>query len=1002
MNTAKPSCVPATRPVVLPLSGQILPVCVSKVLGRGAKAVAAMLALALFGGGVAQAATTGWNQTGVGPFDYNDQANWVGGNINGLFDVSVSIPSSQTVTFGADTVLSTGLTFNYEGSSNETLRGTGANRTLTLGGDIVVNTVSNSRTVNFGSSTNGQFLNVDLGGVTRTFTVGSGRSLGFVNAISNGGIVAFGGTINFSGANTYTGATVLNTGTMSLNGSAGSSAFSDFTVNGGRSGTTTLTFNGSSGSGTTRAKSVTLAGGGSSTVVLSVNGNAAANTVETITNALTAGSGISYVTLSPNAARNTRLEAGSFSRADNTTILLRGTNLGVNAIDSAVAGSVNIRFSSVPLAGGGGAVNQPNIGIIKGAYGDLSGSGSGAGLVTHDSVNGVRLLNSSEYVNAIADGGAVLNNVLYARTSADPAADITLTTALTTINSLSFRITGAGGAGAGVIIGGDIGTSLRVNSGVIFASQTLTGTTATTDAMLISVPTLDLNGQEGVFIANTPGGMNQGNTSAPLRINSNIANDGGKGVTIGGTGQVIFSGSEVSTYTGPTVVNSGILRLDKTVNNASIPGDLVLNGGSILKRSNAIPDSATVTLNGGTFWFDSSFSSGNDGHQETFQNLIMNGGSVGHHGENAALTITGNATVSFANLTMNQGGDLTVNGLTTLNGGLLTARESFTTTTESALTSINQLAIVNQPSGAYTAVSISGHDTNKGGKLLLTGDVTFTGNATNLNSVTIDTSNIALLNQGRIALRGTRTFDIGNGAAATDLVIVPAITNDDANVGGIDKIGAGTLALNGANLFTGPTNVNIGTLIVGGSLTGTSSISVAATGILGTDASANLTLATDGGISLGGTIAPGGESTVGLLTATLSGAGKLTFLSGSKLALDLALLPASSDLFAFGSAGDWLAGSGLGLLQLGGTIDYGASYTVFSNVTTGGFAFAGITGYDTLNYSAAVAQSGSDYVLSFTAIPEPGSVGLLASAAAVFAGGRRFRGRRPLAGTSSL
>lgn len=986
-----------------PLIGRILPVCLRGTIRRGARAAAAVLALTLFSGVSAEAATIGWNQTAGGPFDYNDPANWVGGNINGIWDGSVSIPANQTVTFAADTVLTTGLTFNYDGSSNETLRGTGANRTITLGGDISVNTVSGTRTITFGSSTNGLFLNVDLGGATRAFTVGSGRTLGFVNAISNGGIVASGGSINFSGANTYTGNTVVNAGTVNLNGTTGSSAFSDFILNRAPSGTTLLSLNSNTNGnvGTTRAKSVTLNGAGSSNgVILGVTANGTANSVETITNSITAGSGFGTISVAANTLRNARLEAGSFTRNAGTTVLIRGSNLGTNTVDSLTAGVANIRFGSVTLSGGGGAAGQNTVSIIKGAYGDTSTSGTGAGLVTHDSIRGVRLLDTAtEYAASITNGGTALENVRFVRATGDVSIDQNLTAALTTINSLSFRVSGAGG-NSGVTVSGDPGTTLRLASGVIYAHQSVT-TDATTDAMVVSVPTLDLNGQEGVFIAFTAG-VSNGNTAAPLQINSSIGNDGGNGVTIGGTGQVIFGGSAVHTYTGVTTINTGILRLNKSVANAGIPGDLVMNGGTLLKNSNAIPDTANVTLNGGAFVFDNTTSSGNNNHQETINNLVMNGGSLSHHGEGAIVNINGNATIYENDLTSNAGGDVTVLGLTTLAGGRLIAKEANSTSVANAVATVNGISIINKASGPYTAITVNGHATRKGGKLAILGDVAFTGNATNANTVLIDSSDTALAVQGAVALNGTRTFDIGNGAAAIDLAIVPSVTNDGATAGGVTKIGAGTLALNGDNLFTGPTNVNAGTLIVGGSLSGTSSIAVAANSVLATDASAGLTLASDGGISLSGTIAPGGESSVGLLTATLSGTGKLNFLSGSKLALDLALLPASSDLFAFGSAGDWLSGSGLGLLQLGGSINYGANYTVFSNVTTAGFAFAGITGYDTLNYSAAVAQSGTDYVLSFTAIPEPGSAGLLACAAAVFSGGRRFRGRRSLTGTSSL
>jgi hypothetical protein len=227
---------------------------------------------------------------------------------------------TQTITFATDTVLVTGLTFVYDGGFNETLRGTGGDRSLTLTGNIVVNTVSTTRTINFGAGA-GQNLNVDLGGATRTFTVGAGRTLGFVNVISNGAIVASGGTINFSGANTYNGTTTLNAGTMSLNGALGSSANSDFTLNANRTNNTTLVFNSNTSgvTGSNRAKSVRLNGAGSTNgVFLNVTGNSGADSVDTISNTLTAGRVIQSSPLP-----RTRREVRNWRRAALVALLVR-------------------------------------------------------------------------------------------------------------------------------------------------------------------------------------------------------------------------------------------------------------------------------------------------------------------------------------------------------------------------------------------------------------------------------------------------------------------------------------------------------------------------------------------------------------------------------------------------------------------------------------------------------------------------------------------------------
>ncbi len=832
-----------------------------------------------------QGQTTGWNQTAAGTtYDYNLSTNWVGGNINGIWDSSLTLAGGQTIRFGTNTLLTTGLNFGYVGGVDVTLAGSG-DRTLTLGGNILVNTASTTRTINLGAGS-GSNLNVDLGGVTRTFTVGSGRTLGFVNVISNGGIIASGGTINFSGANTYSGATTLNAGTISMNGQTGSSANSDFTLNGNATNTTTLAISGSTGgtTGTTRAKSVALNGVGSSNgAAMTVSGNATANNVETITNALTAAGGFSTVSVTPNAAGNTQLVAGSFARNAGSTMLIRGTNLGTTPIGTPTDGAVNIVFNSTT-----GLLNQAGsgttVGIITGVYGDTAANGSGfgttGGLLTYDATNGLRRLNTgSEYTAGIVDLQATSNNVRYVRVSGGASQDITLSAGTTTINSLSFDITGTG-TNSGVTIGGAAGSTLKINSGVIYANQAVT-TAAATDAMKITAPTLDLNGKEGVVLVATAG-MNQGNTPGPLQIDSAITN--GTGLTKAGSGQLILGGATANTYSGVTTVNAGVLRLAKTGGAFALPGDLVMNGGVLLMAGNQFATSTNITINGGSFFAQTSQSSGSTNTSYTVQNFTMTGGGIGTiSGNGATTTINGALTVSNATFRPHGSKQVTnVAGLTTLsNNGLIsvTAATSTNNTFETTTSLNGGLAITNLETGAYTPITISAGaaaNTN-GGLLVLGGDLTFTGNGTNTNTTTI-AAPTGTGNQGAIALNGTRGFTIGDGAASVDLTVNAPFING-ASAGGLTKTGNGALALSGASTFTGGTTVSAGTLLVNntsGSGTGTGAVTVEG-GILGGSGTISGAVT----VKSGATLAPGNSP--GLLTV-----GSLILESGSTTAFEIA------------------------------------------------------------------------------------------------------------------
>jgi autotransporter-associated beta strand protein len=160
-------------------------------------------------------------QTGAGPYDYNNSANWDSGNINGVW--SRTLTANQVVTFGADTVLGTGWTFNYGGNYDLTLKGTGGDWLVTLGGDISASPGgANNRTVTIGSTTSGEKLNISLG-ANRIFTVSSGDSVYFYNIISGEGysITKAGpGILRLYGASTFSGGVNLSAGGIFIGGNS--------------------------------------------------------------------------------------------------------------------------------------------------------------------------------------------------------------------------------------------------------------------------------------------------------------------------------------------------------------------------------------------------------------------------------------------------------------------------------------------------------------------------------------------------------------------------------------------------------------------------------------------------------------------------------------------------------------------------------------------------------------------------------------------------------------
>lgn len=873
------------------------------------------------------AQSTGFNQSGAGPFDYNNNANWGGGTINGIWAPTLTLTATQTTTFAANTTATSGLSFRYAGGFAENLRSTGGNFTLTLGGDILVGT-ANNQTVTIGNTANNQRLAVDLDGGIRTFTVfgqgnggNFGRSLVFVNAVSNGGIIA-------SGGGTGGGLVRLDNVTNTL---------ASATVLGAD-----LSFNGAANSG--------------------------ANTVNTITDALTGGQGASTVTVTANGARHSLVSAGSLARNAGSTLLFRGTNLGVNTISSATVGSSNVQLAVAPTAlllGGSGAAGTSTVNILAGAFGDTSSSGSGlgatGGLVTYDSTYGVRLLAANEYTTSITDGQTQLDNVRITNSSG-AITTTTLTTALlpvTTINSLSLEVSGATG-NQGITLTGDSGTTLKINSGVIYAKQNVTtgSSPAVTDAMTINVPTLDLNGKEGIILINTT--LNSGGTAdsnGALIINSAITN--GTGLTIAdpvGTnvgGMVVLGGSTANTYTGNTTINGAIVRFNKSIANSF--GDLVLNLGSVYNTGNQFTDTSNLTVNGGTYFLNNSNNSGT-ATSETIANLTMTGGSISPgSGTGNTLTVNGDASLSGGTIGLAQNAKLIIGGTTNLSGGVISAGTNNSASVyNSKVTLTGPVNITNtaQGSAAYTPITIAAGASsgNRGGQVELSGDVTFTGN-NNTNTVTIAAPSGTGL-KGVMALNGVCTFTIGNGAASSDLTIEAALIDGTAT-GGLTKTGLGTLALSAVNSYTGATNVNQGILLLGVANALSASSPVSMNGG---------TLNTGGFSQTLGTVALSAHSTIDLGTTG-----------------DVALL------FAASNGITWTGSVSLGFINVDAndSIRFGASSGA---LTSDQLAQITINGF-------AATIDGNGFLTAAT-IPEPSAYAFFAGIGLLTVAGIRRRARR--------
>jgi autotransporter-associated beta strand protein len=959
-------------------------------------------------------AQTGFNQTGAGPFDYNLSGNWFEGTINGLWDSALTLAAAQTATFGANTTLTTGLDFRYDGAQNLTLRSDGvANRSLTLGGNLLFDTVNNTRTITLGSTTANQGLNVDLGGAVRTFAVGgiagSTRTLTFHNDVSNGGLLLNGGgAFNFNGNNTL--------GSLRIQNSA-------FRI-----------------TGNSAANTSTIVGG-----ALTIDGIASsvASTADNI-------GGIATITLTPNASRNTALSASSLVRENKGVVFFRGTNLGGTLGANNVA---NITFAAAPVLVGGGVIAETtNISILSWAVGATTAAGNANTFVTYDATNGIRPLNTSTEFQNYADGysGAVTGT---ANSNTRIASGSVTLTGNNIVNSLFV-----GESGDSTLAGN--GGTLTVTSGAVFLNSP--------NMSLISA-NLNFGVREGVI------GYTQGKAST---ISGGIAGSGGVTVyqaqpnTAGssaGTG-VSFTGA--ATFTGDFTVNSraGVTHSD-FLPQGSRTGNLVVN--SLLTLAGLGTDSRGYTMNGlyGNGRLSKGFSGaglfriGDNDSDGNFSGVITDGGSTvvqkigagtqifsGANSHNGATQILGGTLdVSIlANGLSNSGVGRTSNLAANLllNGGTLKYSGATTGTDRLFTVGTSGGGLNASGSGAvlFSAVgnNVSAEAANRAGARTLGSDVvtgvtnfadlivgarvTGTGITAGTTITAIDTvggtitlSAVATANSSAsMSFSSDRILALSGSNAGANTLSGVLANSSNAGALGVTKSGAGTWVLAGANTYTGATTVNEGKLVVAstGSIASGSAVTVNNGGTLaGTGTVAGMVT-----VNSGGTLSPGsspglqnfgglvlndgghynwqildaqGAAGTGYDSYNLTGSLNLGGLTGA--------IPFNINLWSLSGIGPDVNGNALNfnpaidqswtLIATPNAIaGFDASFfavNVGAKNGTAGFANALGGG----SFSVGLADGNTDLVLNFIAIPEPSTLLLLGGGLLAAALGLRGRKR---------
>lgn len=504
----------------------------------------------------------------------------------------------------------------------------------------------------------------------------------------------------------------------------------------------------------------------------------------------------------------------------------------------------------------------------------------------------------------------------------------------------------------------------------------------------------------------------------PTAVNAQVA------YTWNGTTDGNFSTPSNWDPNGVAVVNgTSNSRLNVNNTNAARPltytatqGTTIYTGGAVRALVIASGGSGNMVITGGTF----------DSRQST-EDLMVNGqfvGSLTMNGGNYINTLGGSNIFALGF----NGGALT-GAQATLNmqsGGFTTGILQFGQS--AGMNPGGLVSVANLDGGILTTNQIRESATAGTPVALVNSTINFNGGTlragqTNVNFLSNGSVDNAVV-QGNGAIIDTNTFDVTIGKALTA----------GTGGGGLTKNGNGTLSLTGVNTYTGATLVSAGTLLVNGSLLSTSSLTVSAGATLGGSGRIATTIAGAGlvspgnspGITTANAVNPTGGTSYafeftalgspdyGTAAASINDVLRLTAATPFTASLVAAnVIDVYFDVAALGGGDTFRGGfyTDVGSDFLPSIASASYSYWVRGDNSGSDRVFNGQSYYTLANFGeglsvtvSTVSESANfgagpvnGQVSQFVIVPEPGTLGLIALAAAGASGGVRKRFRQPVA-----
>ncbi|XEG75678.1 DUF4347 domain-containing protein [Pseudomonas sp. abacavir_1] len=374
----------------------------------------------------------------------------------------------------------------------------------------------------------------------------------------------------------------------------------------------------------------------------------------------------------------------------------------------------------------------------------------------------------------------------------------------------------------------DPGNGVSFSEAVAIAAADATGSQTIVFSGALAGQTINLAGNLSIGESLT---LDTDAASGLLITGGTISLGGGTTLTLSnGAGDTVTLGSALAGSGALSKTGSGTLGLTSASNEAGMSGGINVAGGTLQISSDDQLSSGTLTLNGGTL--------SNNGASFTVDNAVVLGGAGG------TLAISG-GTATLAGV-VSGGGSLTKTGSGT---AMLAGSNTYTGDT---MVAGGTLAL----SGGNAIADVSSVTVNSGASLSLSSNETLA----------------ALAGAGAVQL-GSNTLTVGGANLST------TFAGSINGSGSLAKTGTGTFTLSGSSGYTGATSVQGGTLMLNGSLAG-SSLSVLSGATLGGTGTATLAGAVV--IASGGTLSPGNGG-----AGTLSINGNLIMNSGSVLQAEI-------------------------------------------------------------------------------------------------------------------